>query len=382
MGNVPKETSLKTLTRFFAQFGAVESARLRSMPTAGAKVSEAGNQALVRRVAALRGALTDAKATVNAYVVFKTAEDAVKCAAAANGLEFSAVSPEGEKQVAPLSGKKFHLRVDVVAAQRAADEHLRTAFVGNAPRNTSEEGLRNLFAAHLAGHGGHAAIENVRVIRDPATHKGIGICYVVLRDKSTLSAALELDGTPHAEKEGGRPLPKGVGRPLRVRACGKRTRTSTQADGGAAPHDTRRDKRTKEKNAKHPALRRAGNTSVAGTKRPRDRDEATDADQLATAYDDGMRGGDGGPKPKKPRHVARGGDAASDSKSKSNEAKPKKQASPAKPWMGRTATPAGEVAAPKKPPSAFAQSKKAAAKGGKPRPKGPNKAKAPKPATA
>ena len=74
LGNVPKAETAKTLKKYCAQFGEVESVRLRSIPVAGTAVDDAGNQKLVRRVCAISRNFADVKGSFNAYVVFKTKE--------------------------------------------------------------------------------------------------------------------------------------------------------------------------------------------------------------------------------------------------------------------------------------------------------------------
>ena len=116
----------------------------------------------------------------------------------------------------------FHLRVDKASGDRGAQDHLRTAFVGNCPFDSSEEGLRELFAAHLQESGGHSAVENVRVVRDKE-HRCVGVAYVLLRDREVLSTALDLDGASYGESMDPRPL--------RVQPCGKRTKSSVLPRG-------------------------------------------------------------------------------------------------------------------------------------------------------
>ena len=74
MGNIPKTETVKTLKKYCTQFGEVESIRLRSVPVAGTAVDDSVNQTLVRRVCAIATNYSDAKGSVNAYVVFKTVE--------------------------------------------------------------------------------------------------------------------------------------------------------------------------------------------------------------------------------------------------------------------------------------------------------------------
>jgi hypothetical protein len=50
VGNIPVKETTKSITNFFKTHGEIDSVRLRSVPVAGAKVDEAGNQDLVRKV--------------------------------------------------------------------------------------------------------------------------------------------------------------------------------------------------------------------------------------------------------------------------------------------------------------------------------------------
>ena len=264
VGNVPTEATKKQLRTFFKTFGAVATVRTRSLPTAGVKVDDAGNDALVKRVCAQKRLLSDAKRTMHAYVVFETADAAAGAARAANGAVWpgpaaGAAGAEAAAYVAGEAPEVFHLRVDLASGARDDDAHLRTAFVGNAPRDLTEEGLRTLFAAHLAELGGHGAIDNVRVVRRKEDHLCIGVAYVMLRDKATLGAALELDGALYAER------PAAKKRPLRVKTCGKRTKATlapeerSQKPAKAAPSDRGAKRRLEKK-----ALRAASRAAKAG----------------------------------------------------------------------------------------------------------------------
>ncbi|KAH8069816.1 RNA binding-protein [Aureococcus anophagefferens] len=161
---------------------------------------------LVKRVCAQKHLLSDAKRTMHAYVVFETADAAAEAARAANG----AVWP---------------------GPARAPRRRAAAYVAGEAP-----------------GLGGHGAIDNVRVVRRKEDHLCIGVAYVMLRDKATLGAALELDGALYAER------PAAKKRPLRVKTCGKRTKASlapeerSQKPAKAAPSD-RGAKRRLEKKA-------------------------------------------------------------------------------------------------------------------------------------
>jgi RNA recognition motif-containing protein len=163
--------------------------------------------------------LSDAKRTTNAYVVFEDVEGANN-ALKANGAVWKI--PASMEDGVETPEETFHLRVDKASGDRGAQDHLRTAFVGNCPFDSSEEGLRELFAAHLQESGGHAAVENVRVVRDKE-HRCVGVAYVLLRDREVLSTALDLDGASYGESMDPRPL--------RVQPCGKRTKSSVLPRG-------------------------------------------------------------------------------------------------------------------------------------------------------
>ena len=219
VGNLPREATKKQLARFFRPYGAVQSSRKRSVAVAGCAVDTNGDDKLVQSVCARKGLLSDAKRTTNAYVVFEDLEGATN-ALKANGDVWKI--PASMEDGVETPEETFHLRVDRASGDRGAQDHLRTAFVGNCPFDSSEEGLRELFAAHLQESGGHACVENVRVVRDKE-HRCVGVAYVLLRDREVLSTALDLDGASYGESMDPRPL--------RVQPCGKRTKSSVLPRG-------------------------------------------------------------------------------------------------------------------------------------------------------
>ena len=219
VGNLPREATKKQLARFFRPYGAVQSSRKRSVAVAGCAVDTNGDDKLVQSVCARKGLLSDAKRTTNAYVVFEDLEGANN-ALKANGAVWKI--PASIEDGVETPEETFHLRVDKASGDRGAQDHLRTAFVGNCPFDSSEEGLRELFAAHLQESGGHSAVENVRVVRDKE-HRCVGVAYVLLRDREVLSTALDLDGASYGESMDPRPL--------RVQPCGKRTKSSVLPRG-------------------------------------------------------------------------------------------------------------------------------------------------------
>ena len=219
VGNLPREATKKQLARFFRPYGTVQSSRKRSVAVAGCAVDTNGDDKLVQSVCARKGLLSDAKRTTNAYIVFEDVEGATN-ALKANGAVWKI--PASIEDGVETPEETFHLRVDLAKGDRGAQDHLRTAFVGNCPFDSSEEGLRELFAAHLQESGGHSAVENVRVVRDKE-HRCVGVAYVLLRDREVLSTALDLDGASYGESMDPRPL--------RVQPCGKRTKSSVLPRG-------------------------------------------------------------------------------------------------------------------------------------------------------
>ncbi|KAG5178517.1 hypothetical protein JKP88DRAFT_261309 [Tribonema minus] len=200
VGNVPVKLKRDKIASFFKEYGKVET------------VLEAGNQALMRKACIATGKINEkVKDSVNAYIVFQDAESA-RAALAANGRE--------------LNG--HHLRVD--SAARPTVDPARSVFLGNLPFDVREEEVRAHFSE--ISEDGTAAIEGVRLIRDPDTQLGKGFGYVLFRDAATVGAALRLDGSALRKRE------------LRVHVCGRRTKGGrggrgvaggAAVGGGAAP---------------------------------------------------------------------------------------------------------------------------------------------------
>lgn len=127
VGNIPITESVKSVTKLFQKYGAVESCRMRSVPVAGAKVDDAGNQDLVRKVCVNSQKFGEQKGSYNAYVTFKD-ESALAAALEANNT---------------LLGAR-HLRVDM--DKPTLFNHKCTVFLGGIPHYADEEELREHFA--------------------------------------------------------------------------------------------------------------------------------------------------------------------------------------------------------------------------------------------
>ena len=172
IGNLPLTESVKSIRKLCSEFGEVESVRLRSVPVAGAKVDEAGNQDLVRQVCVNQRAFGEQKGSFNAYVVFKD-KASVASALKANNR---------------VLGTR-HLRFDTATPSHF--DPRRTVFVGSLHHYADEEKLREHFAAVLSN--GHDDIENIRIVRDPETLVGKGFAYILLKNRESVLKALELN---------------------------------------------------------------------------------------------------------------------------------------------------------------------------------------------
>ena len=127
---------------------------------------------------------------LNAYIVFKDQESALKALGGAGALF-------GEE------GAQRHIRVDSCRASTATKrgkpakrdpeepkkDTKKTVFVGNLPFTTETEKLWEFFSQ--AGD-----VTNVRIIRDRQTQVGKGFAYVAFKDRSSVSLALKLGGQP------------------------------------------------------------------------------------------------------------------------------------------------------------------------------------------
>jgi nucleolar protein 12 len=199
-GNLPLNSNRKSLAKLFKSCGKVFSSRIRSVAVTGVKLppKHAGNQALVKKVCSNTQLLdTDAKKSVQGYVVFETKEG-VQAALALNNSQIT------DSQ----TGEKRRMRVDHAVATTDAS---RSVFVGNLPYATEEGTLQAHFVKGCEFEGDDSAIEGVRIIRDKSTHQCKGFGYVLFRDVSMVTTALRnMHESTYMKKE------------LRVMVCGKR----------------------------------------------------------------------------------------------------------------------------------------------------------------
>lgn len=182
VGNVPITESQKSLEKLFGQFGAVESVRLRSVPIEGAKVDDAGNQSLVRKICINKKKFGEQKGSFNAYIKFKSADSVAAALTLNNHLLGS--NPGRHLRVDRSNPTVFHTKL--------------TVFIGNVPYYADEEELRAHFAAVLPN--GQTDIEGVRLVRDAETLVGKGFGYILFKSKEALVKALGLHDAKFKDK--------------------------------------------------------------------------------------------------------------------------------------------------------------------------------------
>jgi nucleolar protein 12 len=212
VGNLPLNTNRKSLAKIFKSCGKVTSSRIRSVAVTGVKLppKHAGNQSLVKKVCSNIGELdTDAKKSVQGYVVFEDKEG-VTAALALNNTQITDAA----------SGEKRGMRVDHAQATTDAS---RSVFVGNLPYATDEDSLQAHFVKGCDLEDDKTAIEGVRIIRDKSTYKCKGFGYVLFRDLSMVTTALRnMHESTYMKKE------------LRVMVCGKRFKGKKGEEGDVA----------------------------------------------------------------------------------------------------------------------------------------------------
>jgi nucleolar protein 12 len=254
VGNLPPWAQRKAIAALFAQYGAIESVRLRSVPLQS-------DSKLPRRAAIATGAVETSKGSAHAYVVFETRASAhqallanmrpvefgqstlssstsaaayhVITATSSGGAMPSLsdttrhliVNPAGSniyhvKKAQKIKGKAAATQAASLGAKVQYDPAF-SVFVGNVHLEADDEELIRFFSKGL-GAGAEASIQAVRIVRDPKTSMGKGIAFVLLRTKPARRAALALDGR------------KFRGRPLRVTPVAAAQTASSGSRGGNA----------------------------------------------------------------------------------------------------------------------------------------------------
>jgi len=156
VGNLPLNTKQWELKKFFKDCGEIVAVRFRSVPTKESK--------LPKRAAVILKQYSDAKDTMNAYVVFKDF-DSIEKATNLNGNLF----------------KEKHIRVN--SADDTKHDYKNTVFVGNIPYNINEDELWTNFEKV-------GKVKSVRLVRDNKTHKSKGIAYIMFENKEDRTKAI------------------------------------------------------------------------------------------------------------------------------------------------------------------------------------------------
>lgn len=163
VGNLPINSTKKTLKTIFKDKGPIESIRFRSL------VRE--DPGMSRKAATIQRMVHSKKTSINAYVVFKNENGAVQ-ALERNGIQIE---------------KGYYIRVDKVS-QKSHHDHKKSIFVGNLPFDISELPLRQ----HFEECG---TVEGVRLVRDLNSGMGKGFGYVLFESADSVQLALKLNGS-------------------------------------------------------------------------------------------------------------------------------------------------------------------------------------------
>ncbi|NWT94021.1 RBM34 protein, partial [Urocynchramus pylzowi] len=203
VGNLPVNCTVQVLTSLFKKYGQIQSIRFRSLIPAEDAVS--------KKVAAIKHKLHPNAKSVNAYVVFKEECDAQK-ALKENGTEIA-------------SG--FHIRVDT-ASKISSHDNKRSVFLGNLPYDICDDAVREHF--RVCGD-----VVGVRVVRDRSTGLGKGFGYVLFENTDAVHLALKLNNSVL------------MGRKIRVQRIMDKRNEQKNPGQSRAPKDRVDKKKKKEK---------------------------------------------------------------------------------------------------------------------------------------
>ncbi|NXO94694.1 RBM34 protein, partial [Certhia brachydactyla] len=203
VGNLPVSCTLQVLKSLFVKYGQIQSIRFRSLIPAEDAVS--------KKVAAIKRKVHPNVKSINAYVVFKEECDAQK-ALKENGTEIA-------------SG--FHIRVDT-ASETGSHDNKRSVFLGNLPYDIPDDAVREHF--QVCGD-----VVRVRVVRDSRTGLGKGFGYVLFENTDAVHLALKLNNSVL------------MGRKIRVQRVADKKKAQKGSDQSHAPKDRVDKKKKKEK---------------------------------------------------------------------------------------------------------------------------------------
>ncbi|KAI8097604.1 uncharacterized protein BX664DRAFT_326784 [Halteromyces radiatus] len=164
VGNLPISSATKQgtkeLHKLFGKYGKIESIRFRSFAMANH---------MDRKGAYITKKFHNNREEVNAYVVFKTKDEADQCAKELDGQVY----------------QEKHLRVDNANASTAVD-HKRSVFLGQLPFDVKDEELWDFFKTGCQ-------VQRVRTVRDAQTNVGKGFGFVQFEDRDSVTVALAME---------------------------------------------------------------------------------------------------------------------------------------------------------------------------------------------
>ncbi|NXO35803.1 RBM34 protein, partial [Locustella ochotensis] len=193
VGNLPVSCTDQVLKSLFKKYGQIQSVRFRSLIPAEDAVS--------KKVAAIKHKVHPNAKFINAYVVFKEECDAQK-ALKENGTEIA-------------SG--FHIRVDT-ASKTGSHDNKRSVFLGNLSYDIRDDAVREHF--NVCGD-----VVGVRVVRDRTTGLGKGFGYVLFENTDAVHLALKLNNSVL------------MGRKIRVQRVADQRKAQKSPDQSRAPKD-------------------------------------------------------------------------------------------------------------------------------------------------
>ena len=162
VGNIPISISKRKLASLFKQYGKVELIWERSIPVEK-------TPALSIKVKVILKKFSKSAVNKNAYVVYKTIEEAKSAVKSLNKFE--------------LEGRHLH----VTMAGNVDKDFKTTIFIGNLNYKSDEEEIRKYFEDC-------GTVEYVRLVRDSKTQRPKGFCYLKFSEKSSVIKAIEKNG--------------------------------------------------------------------------------------------------------------------------------------------------------------------------------------------
>ncbi len=192
VGNVSSlvndKANLSMFKALFKECGEIESIRFRSIALA---------KPMPRKIGYITKQFNTNRDTFNAYVVYKTAEQAAVAVEALNGTLFLEKHLRVDRCLTTLNVSNNDPEATGVSGKTKAEKKMdakRCVFVGNLDYRIEDEALYQHF--QVCGD-----IEYVRIIRDRATGMGKGFGYVCFQDAASTVLALELNNEKLNDRE-------------------------------------------------------------------------------------------------------------------------------------------------------------------------------------